>query len=221
MRPKSGWTQVHEHSQGDINLQPRGLLIMLHYEDPEFPAPKDAHASACAWNSVRPSPCLLIGLSGWSMWPKASGMVPLPIPFISIHLQWVHLSDSLFGSFWKQSPQGEIICLGVMCYRGAAAQNNTLGRQTSLPRSIHYTHFTCSEGSECNAEETRHRFWIHQTLVLRTPNTGSKEMLIKKNYYEVLILELIPILISNRDKICEDLEDYFKMSFLYVNRKYL
>lgn len=37
-------------------------------------------------------------------------------------------------------------------------------------------------------------------------------MLIKKNYYKILILELIPVLISNRDKICKDLEDYSKMS---------
>ena len=28
----------------------------------------------------------------------------------------------MFGSSWKQSPQGEIVCLGVECYRGAGAE---------------------------------------------------------------------------------------------------
>lgn len=69
-----------------------------------------------------------------------------------------------------------------------------LGRQTCLPGSIHYTQCRHSEGhtkentlfqfTEFGAKETKQREQRHDNK--------------KNNYYEVVVLDLIPISIKNR-----------------------
>lgn len=122
-------------------------------------AQADTGARAYAGNSLRPLllPAnrhpIRVGLTRGS-W---DGSLPNPFDFLFISSGFIWLSLCLAHS-GNCPHRGK---LSVWEWNDAKEQvqrenNNTLGSQTFLPRSIHYTQCACSEDYECNAKERGH-----------------------------------------------------------------
>ena len=92
---------------------------------------------------------------------------------------------------------------GSEVLRGAGAATGQHTRKTNIP--------ICSD--EGNAQGTGHTHFLRPyNLVLSKPHTGTHSKIVKKNYYKVVMLDLIPVLISEikfckEKKICKDLGD--------------
>lgn len=105
---------------------------------PGVPSPQGHSCQGLCQELLRPLP-MWAGRPLMLVWLTQGSRDGSPFQslWFSIYLQWVHLAVSVFGSFWKQSPQGEIICLGVEFYRGAGAEREQHAGKTNIPTLIY------------------------------------------------------------------------------------